>query len=101
MLRGAMQIPQNKQGAGPLPLKSGEWIEMSIPSVCMSVCLSIRLPVSPFSVRPLGFPDFSRSSFLDIDLKFDIQVCICHDKRQIKFEFRHAWPTFTRVIALS
>ena len=34
----------------------------------------------------------------DIDLKFG--MWICHDIIQIKFEFSHAWPTFTGVIAL-
>ena len=32
-------------------------------SFCPSVCLSVSPSVSPLSVRPLGFPNFSQSSF--------------------------------------
>ena len=46
-----------------------------------------------------SFPDLLFSAvFWDIDLKFGIWICL--DITQNKFEFRHAWPTFIRVIAL-
>ena len=45
-----------------------------------------------------SFPDFFSAVIWGIDFKFGIWIC--HDIIQIKFEFRHAWPTFTRVIAL-
>ena len=41
---------------------------------------------------------FFSVTFWDIDLKFGIWICL--NIIQIKFEFCHAWPTFTGVIAL-
>ena len=67
-------------------------------SVSLSVCPSVRLSVRPLGVRPLGFPEFSQPSFEILTWNFGIWICL--DIIQIKFEFRHAWPTFTGVIAL-
>ena len=57
-------------------------------SVSPSVCQSVTLQFSRL---------FS-AVFWDIYFKFGIWIG--HDIIQIKFEFRHAWPTFTGVIAL-
>ena len=61
---------------------------LSLLAVCQSVCPSVTLQFSRL---------FS-AVFWEIDLKFSIWIC--HDIIQIKFDFRHAWPTFTGVIAL-
>ena len=61
------------------------------PSVCLSVCQSTQCPSTQFSKL------FS-VVFWEIDLKFGMWISL--DIIQIKFEFRHAWSTFTGVIAL-
>ena len=72
-------------------------------AVCQSVCPSVRLSLRP-SVRPstrcpsTRFSGVFSAVLWDIDFKFGIWICL--DIIQIKFEFRHAWPTFTGVIAL-
>ena len=65
---------------------------LSLLAVCQSVRPSVSLSVT------LRFSGLFSAVFWDIDLKFDIWIC--HDIIQIKFEFGHAWPTFTGVIAL-
>ena len=67
-------------------------------SLCLSVRPSARLSVSPLGVRPLGFSELFSVVLWDIDLKFGMLVC--PDIIQSKFEFRHAWSSFTGVIAL-
>ena len=47
----------------PLPVKPGDFRFPRRLSLCLSVRLSARLSVSPLDVRPLGFPNFSQSSF--------------------------------------
>ena len=69
----------------PLPACRGT---LSLLAVCPSVSQSVTLQFSRL---------FS-AVFWDIELKFDIWIC--HDIIQIKFDFRHAWLTFTGVIAL-
>ena len=61
------------------------------PSVCLSVCQSTPYPSTRFSKL------FSVVLW-DIDLKFGMWIRL--DTIQIKFEFRHAWLTFTGVSAL-
>ena len=81
----------------PLPVKPGGTlgflaIRHSVClSVCPSVCQSTRCPSTRFS-------ELFSVVLWDIDLKFGMWICL--DIIQIKFEFRHAWPTFTGVIAL-
>ena len=65
-------------------------------SVSLSVCPHVCQSVHSVSVHSV-FRTFSVVLWV-IDLKFGIWICL--DIIQIKFEFRHAWPTFTRVIAL-
>ena len=50
----------------PLPVKPGGGGDFRFPrrlSLCPSVRLSVSQSVSPLGVRPLGFPNFSLSSF--------------------------------------
>ena len=61
------------------------------PSVHQSVCQSTRCPSTRFS-------ELFSVILWDIDLKFGMWICL--DMIQTKFEFPHAWPTFTGVIAL-
>ena len=69
------------------------------PSVCLSVCLSVRPSVCQSTRCPsTPFSELFSVVLWDIDLKFRMWIRL--DIIQIKFEFRHAWPTFTGVIAL-
>ena len=76
----------------PYKLAGGGGLIVCSLSVCPSVCLSVSLSVT------LQFSGVFSVVFWDIDLKFGLWTC--HDKIQIKCEFRHAWPTFMGVIAL-
>ena len=80
----------NRQSASvvsPLPACRGGLLVCSL-SVCPSVCPSVTLRFSRLFCAVVW----------DIDLKFSLWIC--YDIIQIEFEFRHAWPTFTGVIAL-
>ena len=68
-------------------------------SVCsLYVSLSVRHCPSVRQFVPLRFSGLFYVVFWDIYLKFDIYIC--HGIIQIKYEFSHAWATFTGVIAL-
>ena len=63
-------------------------VRLSIcPSVSQSVCQSTWCPSTLFS-------ELFSVVLWDIDLKFGMLICL--DIIQIKFEFRHAWPTVSR-----
>ena len=82
-----------------IDLKFGIWMCLwhNTDQVWVSSCLTYfyrsYCPLLKFS-----FPEFSLQSFDILTLKICIWICL--DIIQIKFEFRHAWPTFTGVIAL-
>ena len=66
-------------------------------SLCPSVCPSDRPSVRPsvrLGVRPLGFSELFSFVLWHIDLKFGMWICLDI------ISFRHAWTTFTGVIAL-
>ena len=70
----------------PQPLKPGDY---RFPRL-LSVSLSVRMSVSPLSVRQLGLPNLFSVVIWDIDLKFGIWICLAI----IYYQFRLMSLTF-------